>query len=76
MTLSRTALSEWAWAGGPSRRLLLSVLATLLVILVPAAVGSPTPLTLVALFLGWDLGAWFMDKVYVDRLSRKQPVAQ
>lgn len=74
MSLSRAALSDWYWAGGSGRRLLVSVLVTLLVVLVPsfskdAAISIP----LVALFVGWDLGAWSMDKAYVHRMSRRPP---
>jgi hypothetical protein len=76
MHFPRTAVSDWYWEGGPGRRFLVSLLVTLAVVLVPYLAGSSTSLPLIALFLGWDLGAWFMDKVYVDRLSRARVVAE
>lgn len=75
MESRRTAFSDWIWAGGPSRRLLVSLVVTLLVIGVPYLAGGTAPPTLIALFLGWDLGAWFMDKVYIDRLARRKVAA-
>jgi high-affinity nickel permease len=74
MRFPRTAVSEWAWEGGPFRRFLLSLAATAVVVLVAYFLGSPTRLSLIMLFVGFDLGAWFMDSVYVDRLTRRTTV--
>ena len=75
MNLPRSSLSEWYWAGGPFRRFLVSLAVTALVVLVPYLAGSPTRGSLIMLFIGWDLGTFFMDKLYVDRLSRRKVVA-
>lgn len=76
MNFPRTGLSDWLWAGGPGRRFLVSLLVTGAIVLVSWLVGSSTTPSLIALFLGWDLGSWFMDKVYVDRLTRGSVVAE
>ncbi len=73
MKLPRSVFSEWAWAGGPERRLLLSLLVTLVIVAVPWLAGSSASVPLIALFLGWDLGSWFMDHVYQSRLSQRSP---
>ena len=75
MTLSRAAITDWYWAGGPGRRLLVSLLITLVVVMLPSVLGGTVSTPLFALFIGWDLGAWFMDRVYLDRLFRQQPSA-
>lgn len=75
MNVTRTAVSEWFWAGGPFRRFLVSLAVTAVVVAVPYLAGSPTRGSLIMLFIGWDLGSWFMDKVYVDRLMRRKVVA-
>jgi hypothetical protein len=75
MDSRRTAFSDWIWAGGPSRRLLISLLVTLVVIAVPYVAGRTPSVSLLALFVGWDLGAWFMDMAYVDRLARRKVIA-
>lgn len=61
---------EWYWAGGPGRRLLVGLLATALVS-IPLGTFAPFSIPLFAMFVGWDLGAWWMDKVYVGRISRQ-----
>ncbi len=75
MTFSRTAVSSWYWEGGPFRRLLVSLAVTALILVVPYLAGSPTRGSLIMMFIGFDLGSWFMDKVYVDRLIRRKIVA-
>lgn len=76
MAMHRTAVSEWFWAGGPNRRLLVSLLATLVVIVIPAAAGSESAKSLVVFFIGWDVGSWFMDRIYVSRLSQRELAAR
>jgi hypothetical protein len=71
MPLSRAVVSEWYWAGGPNRRFLVSLLATFVIVIVPYLAGNTASRSLIGLFLGWDLGSWFMDRVYVDRISRR-----
>lgn len=75
MAISRKAISDWMWEGGPERRLLVSVGVSVVVLAVPLLDGWQSSKSLLPLFLGWDLGAWFMDKVYVDRLMRRNVVA-
>lgn len=73
MKFPQNVVSEWVWEGGPERRLLLSLLVTAAVVLIPWLAGSSFSIPLISLFLGWDLGAWSMDRIYVDRLSRRSP---
>jgi hypothetical protein len=75
MNFSRTVFSDWLWAGGPLRRFLVSLAVTAAVVLVSFLAASPAAGSLIMLFIGMDLGMWFMDKVYVDRLTRRKIVA-
>ncbi|MBA3646370.1 MAG: hypothetical protein H0W63_09350 [Gemmatimonadaceae bacterium] len=75
MNVSRAAVSIWYWEGGPLRRFLVSLAVTALILVVPYLAGSPTSGALIMMFVGFDLGSWFMDKVHVDRLMRRKIVA-
>ena len=75
MKFPRTALSDWSWAGGPFRRFLASLAVSAIVVTIPYLFGSPTSGSLIMMFVGFDLGAWFMDKAYLDRMTRRDVVA-
>lgn len=69
MNPSLAAFREWYWAGGPGRRFLVSIAITVLVLL-PFVPSDPRlSAGLFAGFIGWDLGAWWMDRTYVHRLA-------
>ena len=70
MAVSRKAISDWFWDGGPERRLLVSLAVTVVVLAPTFFAGSAPSKSLLLLFLGWDFGAWFLDKMYVERLTR------
>jgi hypothetical protein len=75
MNFPRTAVSEWFWAAGPFRRFLLSLGVTAIVVVIPYLAGRPPSGSLIMMFIGWDLGAWFMDRLYSDRLTHGKIVA-
>lgn len=72
MVYNRAGMSEWYWGGGPNRRLLVGLLATLVGLGIPYLAGSPSSIGLITWFVGWQFGAWFMDKVYIERQSRQR----
>jgi hypothetical protein len=75
MNFPRTAVSEWFWAAGPFRRFLASLAVTGIVVVVPYLAGWPPRGSLIAMLIGWDLGSWFMDRLYLDRLTHGKIVA-
>ena len=75
MAYSRARMADWYWGGGPNRRLLFGLFATLVVVGVPYLAKSPTPLSFIWWLIGWDFGAWFMDKMYIQRQSQRPVTA-
>ena len=73
--MNLTAFRDWFWAGTPERRLIVHLVISLVVIAIPlGAFGGQTKMLLV-LFVGWDLGAWYMDKLYIARRAAQKPAA-
>ena len=75
MALTRTRVAEWYWAGPPGKRFLIGLAITLVIVGVPYIAGSPTSMPFIGFLLGWDFGAWFMEKMYVARKEQNRAVA-
>lgn len=75
MDYTRTRMTNWYWGGGPNRRLLVGLFATSIALGGPYLANSPTPASFVGWLVGWQFGAWFMDRMYIQRQSRAPATA-
>ena len=67
-----TAFRDWYWIGSPERRLIVHLFISAVVAAVPLGALGVEAKGLLVIFVSWDFGASFMDRIYIARLAAQQ----